>query len=139
MNYTLRNATMMANRLEDKIRDYLADHLELLETGLQFVDKEYELASSLGAGGRIDILARDICGNVVVIEIKRSDQAARDALHEIHKYTALFRISQGLDESRIRLIVVSTEWHELRVPLSEFAETTPYTVEAISIVALPDG
>ena len=108
----------MANRLEDKIRDYLADHLELLETGLQFVDKEYELASSLGAGGRIDILARDICGNVVVIEIKRSDQAARDALHEIHKYIALFRISQGLDESRIRLIVVSTEWHELRVPLS---------------------
>jgi hypothetical protein len=129
----------MANRLEDKIRDYLADHLELLETGLQFVDKEYELPSSLGAGGRIDLLARDICGNVVLIEIKRSDQAARDALHEIHKYTALFRISQGLDESRIRLMVVSTEWHELRLPLSEFAGTTPYSVEAISITVLPDG
>jgi hypothetical protein len=129
----------MANRLEDKIRDYLADHLELLETRLSFVDKEYVLSSPFGAGGRIDILARDICGNVVIIEIKRSDQAARDALNEIHKYTALFRVSQGIDESRIRLIVVSTDWHELRLPLSEFADITPYPVDAISIVALPDG
>ena len=117
----------------------MADHLELLETGLVLVDREYKLHSSVGAGGRIDILARDIYGHVVVIEIKRSDQAARQALNEIHKYTALFRISQGLDESQIRLMVVSTDWHELRLPLSEFAETTSYPVEAISIVARPDG
>jgi hypothetical protein len=129
----------MADRFEDKIRDYLADHLELLETGLVLVDKEHELHTSLGAGGRIDILARDIYGHVVVIEIKRSDQSARQALNEIHKYVALFRISQGLDESGVRLMVVSTDWHELRLPLSEFAETTAYPVEAISIAASPDG
>lgn len=129
----------MINRLEDKIRDYLANHLDIIEKGLVFVDKEFELYSPVGAGGRIDLLARDTYGHVVVIEIKRSDQAARQALNEMHKYTALFRISQGLDESRLRLMVVSTDWRELRLPLSEFAETTPYSVEGISITATPDG
>lgn len=129
----------MSNRLEDKIRDYLADHLDLLEIGLKFVDKEYGMPNDMGAGGRIDLLARDIYGHVVVIEIKRSDQTARQALHEIHKYTALFRNSQGLDESRLRLMVVSTEWHELRLPFSEFAQATPYSVEGISITVQPDG
>jgi hypothetical protein len=129
----------MTNRLEDRIRDYLADHLELIEKGLRFVAKEYALSSSVGAGGRIDLLARDVFGHVVVIEIKRSDKTARQALNEIHKYTALFRISQGLDEARIRLIVVSTEWHELILPLSEFAETTDYPVEGMLITALSNG
>jgi hypothetical protein len=126
-------------RLEDKIRDYLASHLDLLEEGFRLVGKEYKLPNQIGAGGRIDIVARDIYGHVVIIEIKRSDQAARQALNEIHKYTALFLNSQGLDESRIRLMVISTDWHELRLPLSEFAETTRYPVEGISITAAQDG
>ncbi|HEV2380844.1 MAG TPA: endonuclease NucS domain-containing protein [Terriglobia bacterium] len=129
----------MLNRLEDKIRDHLAEHLNILEDGLALIDKEYPLPSPIGAGGRIDLLARDIFGHVVVIEIKRSDQAARQALNEIHKYTALFRIRAGLDESKIRLMVVSAEWHELLLPLSEFAAVTPYPVEGINISALPDG
>lgn len=127
------------DRLEDKIRDYLAEHLDLLESGLEFVEKEYPLPSKIGAGGRIDLLAKDSFGHRVIIEIKRADQSARQALHEIHKYIALFRGSQGLDESRIRLIVVSTTWHELLLPLSEFAATTPYSVDGIAITALPDG
>jgi hypothetical protein len=111
----------------------------MIEQGLVFVDKEYRLPSVAGANGRIDIVARDRFGHVVVIEIKRSDQAARQALHEVHKYTALFRISQGLDESRLRLIVVSTDWHELQLPLSEFAGTTQYSVEGILITATAVG
>ena len=129
----------MSNRLEDKIRDYLADNLEIIEKGLIFVKKEYKLPNSIGAGGRIDLVARDVYGHVVVIEIKRSDQAARQALNEIHKYTALFKVSQGLDERSLRLIVVSTDWHELRLPLSEFAETSQYPVEGVLITAGIDG
>jgi hypothetical protein len=72
----------------------------------------------------LELLARSICGHFVIIEIKRGDQAARDALNEIHKYTAPFRIFQGLDESHIRLIVVSTEWHEFQLLLSEFEVST---------------
>ncbi len=129
----------MTIRFEDKIRDYLASNLELLERGMTLLKKEYAIRTPLGASGRIDILAKDVYGHFVVIEIKRSDQAAREALHEIHKYIAIFRNSQGLDELRIRLIVVSTAWNELRLPLSEFAETTAYSVDAISITAQQDG
>ncbi|PWU16969.1 MAG: hypothetical protein C5B50_12265 [Verrucomicrobia bacterium] len=129
----------MANRLEDRIRDYLADHLQILESGLVLIEKEYKLLNAVGAGGSIDILARDRFGHVVVIEIKRSDQAARQALNELHKYIALFRTRAGLDESRIRLIIASTEWHELLIPLSEFADATPYAVEGTAISALSDG
>jgi hypothetical protein len=129
----------MMNRLEDKIRNYLAARLEHLENGLNFIDKEYRLPNADGTGGKIDILAKDLYGHFVVIEIKRSDQTARQAIHEILKYAALFRISQGLDESKIRLIVVSTEWKELLVPLSELAETTLHSVEGIMIAVLPNG
>ena len=127
------------NRLEDLIRDYLVGQLELLETGITLVAKEYTLPNPDGAGGRIDIIAKDRFGHYVVIEIKRSNQAARQALHEIHKYTALFRQNLGLDERKIRLMVVSTEWHELLLPLAEFAKNTPYTVEGFEIEASSTG
>ena len=129
----------MADRLEDKIRDFLAEHLELLETGLALVEKEYRLPNPLGAGGKIDLVAKDPFGHIVIIEIKRSDQAARQALNEVHKYTALFRTLQGLDETRVRVMVVSTDWHELLVPFSEYAETAGYSVIGLSIGVLADG
>jgi len=129
----------MRTLLEDRIRDFLAENLDLLEPHLELIGKEYQLPSRIGAGGRIDLLAKDPFGHFVLIEIKRSNQAARQALNEIHKYTALFRAIQGLDETRVRIIVVSTEWHELLIPLSEFAETARYTVDGISITASSDG
>lgn len=129
----------MADRLEDRIRDFLGEHLGLLDVGLQLVEKEYRLPNPLGAAGKIDLVAKDSFGHIVIIEIKRSDQAARQALNEVHKYTALFRTLQGLDETRVRVIVVSTEWHELLLPLSEYAQTAKYTVDGIAITASADG
>lgn len=126
-------------RIEDKIRDYLADHLDLVERGLSLIKPEYQIENPDGAGGRIDLLAKDQFNHFVIIEIKRSDQAARQALSELHKYAALFRLRKGLSEKSIRLIVVSTEWHELLLPLAEFAHTTNYSVEGIKIVASDDG
>lgn len=129
----------MKDCLEDRIRDYLVLHLDLLEPDLTLIKSEYVLPNAIGAGGRIDILARDKFGNYLVIEIKRSDQAARQALNEMFKYTGLFRRNQGLDETKVRLFIVSTEWHELLLPLSEYAEAVNYSVQAFQIVALSDG
>jgi hypothetical protein len=129
----------MRERLEDRIRDFLAGNLETLEKGLTLYRKEYALANPSGSGGRIDIVAKDRFGHFVVIELKRSDQAAREALHELHKYTALFRLQHGLDQTQVRIMVVSTHWRELLVPLSDYAASSPYTVDGIEICSKPDG
>lgn len=127
------------DRLEDRIRDYLADHLDLLEPGLSLIKKEHVLENPIGAGGKVDILARDRFGLFVVIEIKRSDQAARQTLNEIHKYSALLRTEQGLDETQVRIMILSTEWHELRVPLSECIDSFPYAINPFLLHAQADG
>ncbi|MGP8199940.1 MAG: endonuclease NucS domain-containing protein [Limisphaerales bacterium] len=129
----------MPDRLENRIRDYLAEHLEILGDDLSLLHKEYQLPNPVGSAGKIDILARDKYGIFVVIEIKRSDQAARQTLNEVHKYTALLRNQHGLDETQVRVIIVSTDWNELRLPLSECVDAFPYAIEPFGITTLPDG
>ena len=109
---------MMAK--ENVIRDKLCTSLEILEPGLTLIEKNHKLPNAVGAKGFIDILAKDRFGNLVIIELKRSDQAAREALFEILKYMPLFRRQHGVPAHRIRCFIISTTWHELLVPFSEF-------------------
>lgn len=107
---------------EPELRDFLVHHLELIEPGLRPVQtKEYRLPNSVGAHGQVDILARDRHGMWVVIELKRSTTSSRQALHEVAKYTELLRREKQLAADRIRAIIVSTDWHELLVPVSNMA------------------
>jgi Endonuclease NucS len=124
---------------ETQIGDYLAANIEALEPGLCVIEREFKLPNPLGAKGFVDILAKDRFGHMVVIELKRSDQAARVALHELHKYVALLKSSHGIESHQLRCMVCSTEWHELRVPFSEYARTVAYSVEGRQIELGPDG
>lgn len=65
---------------------------------------------------------------MVIIEIKKSNQTARQALHELHKYIALIKYDHGLRDSQLRCLLVSTEWHELLIPFSEFSRTAPWAI-----------
>ena len=114
---------------EAQLRDQLAVNLGMLEKGLTLIETEHRLVNPIGAKGFVDILARDILGNRVLIELKRSNATARQTLHELCKYIALFRINYGLPAHQIRCFVVSTEWHELIVPFAEFVQTAEYQVE----------
>ena len=124
---------------ESKIQDYLANHLNCLEEGLSLIQKEFPLSNPLGASGRIDILARDKYGQHVLIEIKRSNQASRQALHELHKYVALYQTNMGISVSEIRCIVVSTTWHELLVPFSEYFRSSTHSIVGFEIKTNEDG
>lgn len=123
---------------EAVIRDYIADHLDLIESNLTLVDKEFYLKNSNGASGFLDIFARSATGQLVIIEIKKTDSAAREAIQELYKYAALLRERYLIQEIEYRLILLSVEWHELLTPYSEFVQTAPYEILAGRIV-LDDG
>lgn len=123
---------------ETDFRDHVAKNIKNLEDGLTLLDKEYELPNDMGAGGKIDILARDQLKHIVIIEIKRSDKSARSTLNELSKYISLLKDRDRVPIERIRCIVVSTEWHELLIPLSYFAITNPVHIRAVKAVKKPN-
>jgi hypothetical protein len=118
---------------ESDLREQLVDQLEILEPGLTFLAKEHPLPNPFGSKGFIDILAKDRFGNRVIIEIKRSNNTARQALHEILKYVALFTATEGISPSRIRCFIVSTEWHELLTPFAEFLRVANFQAEGFQL------
>lgn len=115
------------------IRDYLKTNLQLLEPGLQLIEDEYHLRNPNGADGFLDIFAIDASDSLVVIEIKKTDAAARQAITEISKYAALLKHHKCIKESEFRIIIVSAAWHELLVPFSEFSHATNYRLSAFEI------
>ena len=105
---------------EDLIRDKLSTRLELIEQSLSLISVNYSLPNSAGTRGFIDILARDRHGVLVVVELKRSSKTAREALHEVMKYTELLQRERGIESANIRAVIISTHWDELRVPFTHF-------------------
>ena len=120
---------MIGPSTEARLRDELSKSLDLLEPSLALRAVEFRLPNRQGASGSIDILATDRYSATVIIEIKRSNQTARQALHELHKYVALIKYDHGLRDSQVRCMLVSTEWHELLVPFSEFLRMVPWVVD----------
>jgi len=124
---------------EARLRSELSKHLELLEPGLLLRSVEYRLPNQHGASGSVDILATDQYAANVIIELKKSNQTARQALHELHKYVALIKVDHGLRDSQIRCILVSTEWHELLMPFSEFSRTAPWAIDGYRLFLTDAG
>nr|WP_321440567.1 endonuclease NucS domain-containing protein [uncultured Hyphomonas sp.] len=124
---------------EASIRDYIADHLNLIEPGLTLVDTEFRLPNKQGASGFLDIFARDAAGKLVIIEIKRTDSAAREAIQELYKYVPLLREKFLVKDTDVRLILLSVEWHELATPYAEFAAMAPFEVTAGAIILDVNG
>lgn len=123
---------------EAELRDHVAANLAGLEAGLTLTSVEYKLANPNGSGGQIDVLARDPSDHVVVIEIKRSDKSARATLNELAKYISLLINESRVRKEAIRCLVLSTDWHELRLPFSYFAATCGVHVEGRNVVRAGD-
>ncbi|EZP67256.1 endonuclease NucS domain-containing protein [Pseudomonas sp. RIT357] len=120
-------------RIESIIRDKLALNLNILEAGLQLLDIESYLRNIKGTNGFIDLLARDRNGKYVIIEIKRSKSASRDALHEVLKYLEGLKSEYSIRDSEMRVFIVSTEWKELLVPFSSFVKRTSIVAQGFSL------
>lgn len=124
---------------ENEIRDVLARRLNVIEADLVLVDVNFHLQNAEGTRGFVDILARDTTEMLVVIELKRSDSAAREALHEVGKYMELLSREKGIPSSNIRAIIVSTEWNELLVPFSYYASKEDFPITGYELFVDVDG
>ncbi|MPT35902.1 MAG: DUF91 domain-containing protein [Flavobacterium sp.] len=105
---------------ESQIRDILIQNLHILNPNYKFLNKEAYLPSDIGTRSFIDILACDENGKYIVIELKKSNTTARQAIHELLKYLEALKENLALKTDEIELVVVSTEWDELLVPFSSF-------------------
>ena len=121
-------------RVEASIRDNLVKALDIVEEGLEYIEKEKYLPNDVGTRGFVDILAKDKDGRWVLIELKRSEAASREALHEVLKYIEAFKKNRSVREHEIRVMVISTEWRELIVPFSSFITRTTCNVEGINLL-----
>lgn len=125
---------------ESNIRDLLVNQLDCLEPELQFLEKEKYLPSDIGTNSFIDLVARDANNNWVVIELKRSDSASRQAIHEVLKYVEAIKGHLGVRDDEIRTFIVSTVWDELLLPFSKFCSETSLDVTGFLIdISNPDN
>lgn len=125
--------------LEAPLRDLLASQICTLEDGLVVLNTEAYLPSAIGTRSFIDILAKDARGRWVLIELKRSNAASREAIHEIYKYVEAVKGHLGARDDELRAIIVSTEWKELLVPFSRFVRDTSISVSGVKIsISGPD-
>ncbi len=71
---------------ERLLEDYLVEHLNDLEPGLEPYEADNVRQYPTGDGGRIDILCRDKLGNPVVVELKRAG-AREEVVGQLCRYT----------------------------------------------------
>ncbi|MHC0433036.1 endonuclease NucS domain-containing protein [Streptomyces sp. O3] len=128
--------------LENVLRNALVQNLELIEPGLRPVQfEEYPLPNAHGTRGSIDILARDRHQMWVVIELKRSRSSARQALHEVNKYTELLCREKNLAPDRIRAVIVAMpdDWEELLIAVSHAARDWSHDLRGYQLLLDSNG
>lgn len=118
---------------ESELRDLICERIELIGNDLVVLNKEKYIPNTLGTKGFIDIYAKDKNNNHVLIELKRSNQAARQALHEVIKYAEGVKSHFGANDDEIKIIIASTEWSELLVPFSSLTHNTPFLLKGVKI------
>lgn len=124
---------------EAEIRDNLISRLAIIQPDLVYLEKEKYLRSELGTKGFIDILATDAKQRHVIIELKKSNSAAREALHEVLKYLEGIKGQKSLRDDEIRVIIVSTVWEELLIPFSSFCQKSSVNVEGYHLLLDENG
>jgi hypothetical protein len=123
----------MSNQAEHIIRDWLVANSGFIEQGLQVVEKEHYLHDKMGSSGFIDILCKDVYNNFVIVEIKRSDPAARQTFTEVLKYAELIKSIYNARNSEIRIIIVSTHWDEIIRAFSHVCFESHFAIKGLHI------
>ncbi len=110
--------------LEEHLRDFLAQHLQLLEKGLKLwpLEGEEEAVEYPIDGRRIDILAQDDAGTPVIIELKVSRGHERTIGQALY-YRA--KVKEKFNANKVRIVIVALEVsEELRFAAKEVSDVS---------------
>lgn len=118
---------------ESALRDLIAQNIHKLKAGLQLLQKEQYIPNKHGTKSFIDLYAKDENGRHVLIELKRSAAASRQAIHEVTKYVEGVKRFFGAKDYEVHVIIASTDWSELLLPFSRFCSDSSFSVEGIKI------
>jgi len=124
---------------ESALRDNLITKLELLESGLTYSQKEQYIPNKFGTRSFIDLVARDATNRLVLVEVKKTKAAEREAVHEVLKYIEGVKRHLGLKEDEVRVFVVSPDWSELFVPFSSLVHRTDCSVTGYRLDVSDEG
>jgi hypothetical protein len=94
---------------EEDLKKYLAKNLEIIEPGLKLFDEEGITGLEYNVGGRfIDILAKDVNNNFVVIELKVSKSYDR-VIGQLLRYKNWIQKNLVKDNRKVRGIIIGNE------------------------------
>lgn len=123
---------------EAALRDLIAGKIQKLKQGLRLLQKEQYISNKYGTNSFIDLYAADEMNRHVLVELKRSNAAARQAMHEVTKYVESVKQYFGAKDGEIHVIIASTEWRELLVPFSRFASEAGFSAEGLLLTVDAD-
>ncbi len=131
---------------EEDLRNYLAEHLHLIEPGLTLYKDEQEglIGIEYPVGGRyIDILAVSAHGDFVVVELKVSRGHER-VVGQLMRYMGWVRLNLAKGSQKVRGVIVARRISEdLKIACSELkhAELLEYemaiSLKRVSLLASP--
>lgn len=119
--------TATALSFERDLEKSLSVNIEQLESGLEIYNKDDLVGLQLdtGAVGRLDILAQDAKGNLVVIELKAGEAGDR-VCGQLLRYMGWVKRELAEQGQEVRGLIVA----------NNFSEKLKYAVEALPTVAL---
>ncbi len=94
--------------LEKDLHSYLAARVEEIEQGLVLVDNGVEYPTD---AGRIDILAKDKDGNLVVIELK-AGKVKDNSLGQLLGYMGCISTSTSFEKNSVRGILIASHFEQ---------------------------
>lgn len=111
----------LENITEEDLESYIFKNLEKIEKGLRPIKRQYEINN-----GRIDILARDNDNNLVIIELKITDD--KGLIWQAMYYPIALKHKEKTD--KIRVITICPNYPDyIKIPLKQIEQVEMFQYE----------
>ncbi|GAC20317.1 endonuclease NucS domain-containing protein [Paraglaciecola arctica] len=118
---------------EAEIRTLIAQNIKGFDPKLEVIEEEFKVEMDDGTRGFIDILARDEFGYLTIIELKKSRVSERSAIQQLFKYSAMLKEYLSISQEKIRRVIISTDWRELKAPFAESSANADYPIDGYKL------